>query len=174
MQFAQRHRLIVAALSAAACLVLLAVWLAWPQASSTPSAAAAPVAAASPAGDEVPVAVPEWLGGQVQALLNRYTGGKADAVSSLTWVKTTGGQYEAAINGGGDKASMKPFYVVVAHGEFTSDTGDGDVIAVTTVVMTFDGASQKPATVDALCKASSFDEATLGEVRPLTLPAASE
>jgi hypothetical protein len=176
MEYAQRHRLAIAALVAAACLALVAVWLAWPKASSTPAAAAAPVAAASPAAEQTGTSVPEWLGGQVQALLNRYTGGKAGAVSSLAWVKTTVGQYETAVNGGGDKASMKPVYVVVAHGKFTSEVGGekDDPIAVTTVVLTFDVASRKPATVDALYKASSFDEATLGEVRPLTLPAVGE
>ena len=174
MQFAQRHRLIVAALLAAACLALAVVWLAWPKSPSTPAAAAAPVAAASPAADEATTSAPDWLVGEVQLMLNRYTGGKADAVSSLTWVKTTGGQYETAIHGGGDKTSVKPAYVVVAHGKFTSDIAEGTPIAVTTVVMTFDGTSQKLSTIDALYKASSFDEASLGELRSLSLPGASQ
>ena len=175
MEYAQRHRLIVAILVAATCVALVAVWFAWSNNAATPAAAAEPVTAISPAAGGAPT-VPDWLGGQVQAMLNRYTGGKADAVSSLTWVKTTWGQYETAINGGGDKASVKPAYVVVARGKLTSEVGgkkDGP-IAVTTVVMTFDATTQKPATIDALYKASSFDEAGLGEVLPLALPAASE
>ena len=174
MQFAQRHRLIVAALVAATCLALVAVWLAWPKSSSTPAAAAAPLAAASPAVDEATTSAPDWLVGEVQPMLNRYTGGKADAVSSLSWVKTTWGQYETAVDGGGDKTSIKPAYVVVAHGKFTSDVGGDAPIAVTTVVMTFDGTSQELSTIDALYKASSFDEASLGELRSLSLPSASE
>jgi hypothetical protein len=169
MQFAQRHRLIVAALLAATCLALVVVWLAWPKSSSTPAATAAPLAAASPA-----TSAPDWLVGEVQPMLNRYTGGKADAVSSLSWVKTTWGQYETAVDGGGDKTSVKPAYVVVAHGKFRSDIAEGTPIAVTTVVMTFDGTSQKLSTIDALYKASSFDEASLGELRSLSLPGTSQ
>ena len=177
MEYAQRHRPTVVVLMAAACVALVAVWLVWARGPATIAAAATPLAAASPAAG----AAPEWLGGQVQPLLNRFTVGQADAVSSLTWVKTTWGQYETAINGGGDKASARPVYVVVAHGKFTSEVGGSrpggekdEPIAVTTVVMTFDAASQKPSTIDALYEASSFHQATLGEMLPLTLPTASE
>jgi hypothetical protein len=169
MQYAQRHRLILAALAAAACLALVAVWLAWPRASASPAVAAAPVAA-PPAVAEASTDAPAWLAEQTQALLHGYTGDRADAVSSLTWLKTTWGEYVTAVGGGGDKASAEPVYVVLARGDFKSDVGEGEALAVTTVVLTFDGASQKPATVDALHKASSFDAAALGEMRPLELP----
>jgi hypothetical protein len=181
MRLAQRHRLIVAALLGTACLALLGIWLLGAKGASTPAAAAAaPAVTASPVVAEA-TTPPDWLVRLVPPLLNRFTVGEADMVSSLAWVKTTWGAYETAVGGGGDKSSVKPAYVVIAHGKFTSEVGGSrpggekdEPISVTTVVMSFDGTSQKPSTIDALYKASSFDEAGIGEMQPLPLPTVSE
>ena len=109
-------------------------------------------------------------------MLHRFTNGRsaAQAVSSLSWVKTTWGQYETAVGGGGDTNSGDPAYVVVAHGNFTSEPGGEAPLAATVVVMTFDGATQKLSTIDCLHNSDGIKESTLGQMSAMALPDTTE
>jgi hypothetical protein len=170
MKVIRTHMLIAAFLAGAACIGAILVWQS--------GASASTAASAAPTTDAT-AAAPTWLQDQTTVMLHRFLGGQAatQAVSSLSWVKTTWGQYEAAVGGGGDPGSTNGAYVVIAQGHFQSDLAPGvkandKPIAVSVIVMTFDEATQKPSTIDALYSADGISEAMLGQMIPMTVPAA--
>lgn len=120
-------------------------------------------------------AAPAWLQSQTALTLNRFAGEKTpiEAVDSIEWVKSTWGQYEAAVGGGSDESNGNAVYVVIAHGDFSSansgsETVDESPISGTVLVITYDGSTEKLSTIDLLYTDKSINEGVLGEMSAMT------
>lgn len=159
MKALRHHRLILAGLIVVACAACACAFGMIAQASST--------------SGSTDTTAPTWLQSQATQTLNGFVGSEkaAAAVTSLAWVKTTWGQYEAAVNGGGDANSSSAVFVVVAHGDFTSNLAAGEEapISAKVLVMTFDSATQKLSTIDALYTDQGVNESLLGKANPMPL-----
>lgn len=117
---------------------------------------------------------PDWLQGQVNLTMERFVddGNVMDAVSSVKWVETTWGQYEAAVGGGSDKSNGNGVYVVIARGKFTSansgaDASPEEAICGSVLVMTYDAKSQRLSTLDLLYSDAGISEGVLGSMADL-------
>lgn len=191
MKVIRNRRLALSVLLVIACTALGAVWgigafASGPSADTAEPSTRATDSAAPASSDDSAMATPPaaaedaapiWLQEQAGLILHGFIDGpsEAETVSSVSWVRTTWGQYQAAVGGGGSTTNEHPAYVVVAHGRFKSELAVGDEsIKAETLVMTFDEATQKISTVDVLYESEGIAVDMLGEMASLQLPDPAE
>jgi hypothetical protein len=124
-------------------------------------------------------ASPAWVQSQASAVVDEFAGSQtaAQAVTSVSFVKTTWGQYEKAIGGNGDPNNGREVYVVVAHGNFTSTTSaptaaaraTPKAITGTVLVVAIDVLTQSVGNIDMLYSERGLASSALGTASPISL-----